>query len=220
MNPFVSRQLPFDLTGIGARVRITNPIAGEAAGLFDIDSNIRRGTEQDIRRIEANPTFILPCPLGFLVTRYTVGQRLLLFAGRENNELYTMVALPVTQPLEGDDVLFSTENGDGLNYALTVSTALRQTVFAEFPAANSLTQGMTQLPTDRWSILSRKVPLGTVIRAIVSLRLSEPGSPLRINHDLDIPIEFRPQQIRPPDTGDAGLRSGFTDWPLLPRLYN
>jgi hypothetical protein len=189
------RQLPFDLTGYGARVRIINLVDGSLPAIVDIDAATRRGMEQAVRYLEAYPGYVLPCPLGFLAYRYAAGQRFVLFLGLERNEWYTMVRLP----LRGDRVLVTQTSLDYYTPSLVVGSAMREAFFADLPAENlpANSPGSVTIMSDKWLIESASVGLDVFAAAVRSVRSAPPASTSA--------SDAGPPSIRPPDTGDGGL---------------
>jgi len=189
------RQLPFDLTGYGARLRVTELVAGSLPSIVEIDGSVRRGFEQQMRYLEAYPGYVLPCPLGFLAYRYAAGQRYLLFLGLERDEWYTMVRLR----LRGDQVLISQASLDYYTPSLVVGGALRQAFFADLPAENlpANSPGPVPLMSDKWLIESESVSLDIFGAAVLEVRSVDPAS--------TSPSNTGAPSIRPPDTGDGGL---------------
>ncbi len=205
--PATSPQLPFDLTGFGARLRVEQMVAGILPSEFDVDAAVRQGLEKQLRVMEANPGAISPCPLGFGMLTYMPGERLLLFLRRDANDK-TQWDGTVRLSLTGDAAVNSMVYPGGTSYPiLTVSTEVRGAFFADLPADSLPSNSESETPkmSGLWSIKADSVPVTRLVAAAQAIRIGAPILPLRPPIDPDPTLSPAVPRLRPPDTGDGGL---------------
>ena len=124
----------FDLTGVGATVRVVEDLLGDAPLQFEIDQGVRASTEAQIRDREANPWRLSSCELGWGVTKYEVGDRFLVVAGAYPGTTETAAIL--RYPVEGDSITIGSNTPHGIGTNLLVTAATYDAYFAGVPYAS------------------------------------------------------------------------------------
>ncbi|HWC31313.1 MAG TPA: hypothetical protein VG845_14620 [Dehalococcoidia bacterium] len=193
-----TRRDDVDLRGIGARVRLVEAVGGAVPGAeFDVDASRRREVESLIRREEADPNFQYPCDFDFAVPRYAPGETWLLFLStHETGGLVTEARMRV----QGDNVVIRPTAGEIL-LALEMSSPVYYKHFAGI-AATELTDQFEHGDArfgdgSVWTLVSGSAPVDWVVAAVRDIRSGEV-------YRTQSPRP--PGLIRPPDTGNAGLR--------------
>ena len=181
-----------DLTGISAELEVLQAV-GTVPVKLDVDTETRDRVEETLRRIEANPHTILPCPPDFGVWRYEAGKTYLLFLDQnEGGGWYTFLQWEV----EGDDVLTGGATYEGNRHALAVTKPVLDAYFEGLPA----TTFNPQDPESLWVIEQQRVPLEAVLAAVLGLRSGAHPTPTPAAEATAPPVF-----IAPPSVGDAGL---------------
>jgi hypothetical protein len=141
---------PFQLSGVGATLRVVEQYIGVARDALVVDDADRANAERQWRIIEANPFPPRPCEPGIGLTRYDRGARYIaLAADSPERGLHTVLALLV----RGDEVDLSGVMMHGETY---------RRYFSGVPAEFS-ERGDAYLTAPR-------VPLATLSAAIIGMR--------------------------------------------------
>jgi hypothetical protein len=185
----------FDLTSLGAHLRVVQTVAGDLPVEFDVDAYTRETTEQQIRLREADPNIISSCPLGFGINRYEAGTQYFLFLSFEEGLGWSTI---IKFKMDGSNLLtgdFSSVD----NPSLVVSDAEGQAYFAgmlatELPA--------TEASPRSWQIRNTAVPGEAMIAAVLGVRSGSVPGDQAVEPQASVDIG----EIRPPNAGDAGLR--------------
>jgi hypothetical protein len=184
------------LAGIGAHLGVVQVVAGTETNILDVDGSHRRRIEQDLRRLEADPDLLLPCPLDFLVQRYEAGRTYFLVLGFEEGQgWYTYVQWEI----DGSDVITGGADYVDGRQAIAVSRAVLDAYFPGLPAT---TGGAPAGVEANWIIEQQRVPVDMLVAAVQGVRSGA------------VTLTAEPTQapasgggiFTPPDTGDAGLR--------------
>ncbi len=141
---------PFQLSGIGASLRVIEQYFGEARDTLAVDDADRAAAEREWRIIQANPFPPRPCEPGLALTRYNAGSRYAaLVTNSPGRGQHTLIALLV----RGDEVDLSGVMMHGETY---------RRYFSGVPAEFS-ERGDAYLTAPR-------VPLATFRAAIIGMR--------------------------------------------------
>ncbi len=186
-----------NLAGIGATLRVIQTVAGDPPASIDVDAGSRQQIEENIRRQEANPNLILPCPLDFLVQRYVQGQTYFLVLNFEDWQgWYTFVQWEI----DGSDVSTGGVNYEEDRLALVVS---RPVLAAYFPGLAATAAGAAEGAEANWVIEQRRVPVEMLVAAVQGVRS---GAVSTAESEQPATPRSGGGIFTPPDTGDAGLR--------------
>ena len=194
--PVTPTPVPSDiLTGIGATLIVVDDFAGNSPQQFAIDRLHRKRVEEGLRALASNPGYVAPCPVDFLVPRWTPGQKYVVVAGYWDgeDEVSTLLRFPV----EGDRLLLASSEGDWWQLAVTATT--HQTYFSD-------------LRFDSWGELENGTEIGLIHEVSIPLSKFRAAVQSIVNSELpavaatSTPIASTNTVITPPDTGDAGLR--------------
>lgn len=142
---------PYDLTGIGATVRIVETYLGTTTGIVELDSTGRLNVERRAREVEVAAPGVVPiCPIDLGVTRFAPTARYLVFTQDAGNDV--LFALPLTgePPAVEGEYIFYIPRSPALSYV----------------------PGQDLAPDSGDSVLVRaaRLPLSTLIRLIHDLR--------------------------------------------------
>jgi hypothetical protein len=196
-----SSQRSVDLAGIGARVELEHPIIGSVPSHFDVDMARRANIERQIRRMEANPLQITPCPLDFLVSRFTAGQKYVVFLGQDQSGNWSVLD---RFPVSGTAVQGRWDEG-GL--ALSVSSAVYRAFFSGLEAEPRTS--LSDDPNEQfWHISAQNVSLdlfAEAVRAIHAGSLPQLAAATGTPPPTRTPPPASSPRITAPDTGDGGL---------------
>jgi hypothetical protein len=145
---------PFDMTGIGARVRIVTSYVGQQSGELDLDSATRERVARLAREAESFPPGVISsCPVNLGVNQFLSGQQHLVLADQQGTVLFgPRLAGP-------PDALYM--DGEYL-YLLPRSIAERHFPDVDFSDAYTI--------TDDVAVHEDKVPVSKIIAIIAELR--------------------------------------------------
>jgi hypothetical protein len=169
------------LVGLGAHVDVHQVLTGTIEDSFDLDVSERKRAEEQVRALETNPSFVQPCPVGFLVPRYEAGKDYLLLLTRDGDG-WTNI----------NDAFEIRDGRIDIEYVV-VTGEMRDLFFSGLPA-NEWT--FDDGSPSQWVITGGSVSLQAFADAVWFAR-GELASPAR---------GPAPASITPPDTGSAGLR--------------
>ena len=190
----------FSLQGIGATVKVTQVLTGTLPSEFEVDGERRDQIERTIRSREANPMTITPCALDFMLLRYDVNQRYLVFLDHDPATGWqTSFRLRVSS--SGDLIA----GNDQQNPPLAVSRQVRDRFFPGI-AMEGPNDALEE--SELWFATST-LPMSAVVAAIEAIEAGEiaPATPAP-EHEGTMPT-LTPTPgvtIAPPSVGDGGLR--------------
>jgi hypothetical protein len=185
-----SRTQPFSLEGYGATVRLHTRIFGDLPASFEVDAEVRRRMERDVRAIEAG--YVPPCAPNFVVAHY-VARRYYLVLFEETPDGWRTYAT-FNYRVEGPDLLTTNVYEEGqLPLAGPWPIELRRPLYDRYfgglgerayPGPDHPPGQVVPAEEEIWRVTAESVPIDAYIAAL---------------------LDARGSRVQPPSTGDGGL---------------